>query len=229
MEVSSRDGGIIAGWRSTEAGPEFAKRTKGRIDDRRGQTPLTPRTYDLLMARKWFHITFSTYGTWLPGDARGFRSRHHRLHSSGNYKTRPPAGEHAALRSHVQARMKNGPVTLTPKQRVTCGRAIIEKLREKGCEVIAAAVAARHAHIQARAEDGTVKQVVGFAKQAASHRLRNDWPGKIWAAGCRTSPIRDRAHQEKLFRYIVGHRDEAAFVWTFRDGEVGDESGGRSG
>ncbi|HEX3314753.1 MAG TPA: hypothetical protein VHR72_07680 [Gemmataceae bacterium] len=28
----------------------------------------------------------STYGSWLPGNPRGFRSRKHRIHSSGDYK-----------------------------------------------------------------------------------------------------------------------------------------------
>ena len=28
---------------------------------------------------------FGTYSSWLPGDARGFRNRDHRIHSSGDY------------------------------------------------------------------------------------------------------------------------------------------------
>jgi hypothetical protein len=31
-----------------------------------------------------------TYGTWLPGDPKGFRTRHHREHIEGDYK-KPPA------------------------------------------------------------------------------------------------------------------------------------------
>jgi hypothetical protein len=30
--------------------------------------------------RRWYHIIMSTYGSWLYGDARGFRTRHHREH-----------------------------------------------------------------------------------------------------------------------------------------------------
>ncbi len=63
--------------------------------------------------RKWFHITFSTYGTWLPGDPRGFRAWKHKLHSSGDYKSRPPQGEHAALQRYARDAIKNEPVTHT--------------------------------------------------------------------------------------------------------------------
>ena len=41
----------------------------------------------------WWHVTLSTYGSWLPGDQRGFRSRKHKIHSSGDYKNPPPASE----------------------------------------------------------------------------------------------------------------------------------------
>ncbi len=45
----------------------------------------------------WWHNILSTHGSWLPGNPRGFRSRNHRIHSSGDYKNPPPLGEHAGL------------------------------------------------------------------------------------------------------------------------------------
>lgn len=170
--------------------------------------------------RKWFHVTFSTYGTWLPGDPRGFRTKGHKRHSSGDYRNRPPKGEHAGLQTLARRTMRGDPVTLAPGERETCAHAIIEKLIEKDCEVIAIAVAGQHVHIQLRIEDRGVKRIIGLAKQDASHKLRDERPGSIWAAGCRTDPVRSREHQERLFRYIERHRNEGAFVWTIR----GDES-----
>jgi hypothetical protein len=38
----------------------------------------------------WFHAIITTYGAWLDGDARGFRTRHHREHVEGDYKNPPP-------------------------------------------------------------------------------------------------------------------------------------------
>jgi len=169
--------------------------------------------------RKWFHITFSTYGQWLPGDPRGFRSWKHVIHSSGDYKNPPPRDEHEGLRRYSKARLTHDPITLTPQQRETCALAIVEKLKEKSAEVLAVAVGGRHVHIQARMEDREARFIVGAAKQAASHRLRRELPGTIWAARCRTEPITAKTHQESLFRYILRHRSEGAFVRTFRDAE----------
>lgn len=167
--------------------------------------------------RKWFHITFSTYGQWLPGDARGFRSWNHVIHSSGDYKKPPPPDEHEGLRRYTKERMTRDPITLTPTQREVCGLAIVEKLKEKDAEVLVIAVGGRHVHIQARLEDHEARVIVGLAKQAASHRLRVELPGTIWAARCRTDPVATKGHQEALFKYLVRHRREGAFVWTFRD------------
>src|SRR4051812_22286516 len=41
----------------------------------------------------WLHVSGSTYGTWLRGDPRGWRSRRHREHCEGDYKNPPPKGE----------------------------------------------------------------------------------------------------------------------------------------
>ncbi len=172
--------------------------------------------------RKWLHITFSTYGTWLPGDQRGFRALRHKIHSSGDYRIRPPAGEHAKLEVHSRPTMTSEPVTLTAKQREVCASAIVDRLSEKDCEVIAIAVGGKHVHIQVRMEDRNVKRLIGLAKQHASHQLRHELPGTIWAARCRSEPVRTRDHQTSLFHYIRRHREDGAFVWTIRN------EGGRS-
>ena len=43
-------------------------------------------------APRWFHCTSHTYGAWLHGDERSFRTRHHREHKIGDYKN-PPLSE----------------------------------------------------------------------------------------------------------------------------------------
>lgn len=167
--------------------------------------------------RKWFHITFSMYGTWLPGDPRGFRTWKHKIHSSGDYKRRPPKGEHEALQRLTRSTMRAAPVTLTRQQRETCARAIVDKLTEKGCDVIAVAVAGQHVHIQVRIQDHDIKRVIGLAKQLASHRVRDELPGTIWGARRHLDPIRSRDHQKRVYGYIQRHKREGAYVWTFKD------------
>ena len=47
------------------------------------------------MKGTWFHCISTTYGAWLYGDARGFRTRHHREHIVGDYRSPPPIEKYA--------------------------------------------------------------------------------------------------------------------------------------
>ena len=46
--------------------------------------------------RVWYHVVLSTYGSWLYGDKRGFRTRHHREHVDGDYKNPPSLGKYGS-------------------------------------------------------------------------------------------------------------------------------------
>ena len=86
-------------------------------------------------------------------------------------------------------------------------------------EVLAVSLDAIHYHILGRFRDGKVRWHVGQAKLSAYHRLRNRWQvGKVWAGLCNVTPISDRAHQLNVFNYICDHREQGAWVWTFREG-----------
>jgi hypothetical protein len=53
--------------------------------------------------RSWYHCTVSTYGTWLPGDERGWRERDHHEHVEGDYK-KPPKPSKFAKGMHEHAK-----------------------------------------------------------------------------------------------------------------------------
>jgi hypothetical protein len=61
----------------------------------------------------WYHCMGSTYGTWLPGDARGFRTRHHREHIEGDYRNPPPKGMYEARHQQSKDVMQRDVVYLT--------------------------------------------------------------------------------------------------------------------
>lgn len=171
--------------------------------------------------KRWYHIILNTRGTWLPGDPRGFRTRKHRVHSSGDYKHPPPQGEHAGLHEHTH-RISSPPVIINPSLRPIVGQALLHKLQTQTHPVIAICVGSNHAHLLAELPDDRerVKHLAGTWKQAASHRVRTDLPGKLWASGCDPIPIRDKSHHTRTFQYILRHEREGAWVWSFRDGEI---------
>ena len=165
----------------------------------------------------WWHVTINMHGTWLPGDARGFRSSGHRIHSSGDYRHRPPPEEHRGLREHANTIARQS-VQLDSPQRALLGGAMLISLNRADAGCIAAAISATHAHLlmKHKAQESSLKKLITRIKQTTSYRVRDKLPGKIWSKGSSRIQIRDRDHQLGVFQYIVAHRTkENAWVWTF--------------
>jgi len=169
----------------------------------------------------WYHVSSSTYGVWLPGDPRGFRTRHHREHVDGDYRNPPPKGRYDALHERSRRLMKYAPVHLTRPQRRLAVEAIVEKVQELELEVLVASVDAVHYHLLGRFADGEVRTPVGRAKKHTWHLLvERGFTGKSWARGCHVRRIADRSHQLNAYQYICEHVEKGAYVWTFKDGVI---------
>jgi len=132
--------------------------------------------------KAWHHIIFNTRGSWLTGDPRGFRSRNHRKHSDGDYKQRPPIGQHAGLHRAVRDNSRSA-VKLPKSLWVIIGQAVLSKCKEQRHRVLVLAVDALHVHllVELPGDRKDVKQIVGSWKQKASHAVREQMPGSIWS------------------------------------------------
>ncbi|MFO0965246.1 MAG: hypothetical protein U0793_06630 [Gemmataceae bacterium] len=168
--------------------------------------------------KRWRHIVISTVNSWLPGDARGFRTKEHKIHSSGDYKNPPPKGEHVGLWAFSKD-ISGEPVVIPAAARPVAGKAILKKLRQLGHEVLAIAVAGMHAHLQVELPEDKpeAKQVIGQCKVAASHAIRQTLPGRVWARDGSFKSIKDSAHQRNVFNYILSQQD--AWIWSYKDEE----------
>ena len=164
----------------------------------------------------WYHVNGNTYGTWLPGDERGWRARHHKVHVDGDYRNPPPAGAHDGLKQHAQSVMAQPPVYLTVRQRAIAGQALVEMLLEQEVELLALSLDAIHYHLLARFDDRSARQLVGRAKKHATFILKDTGhAGSAWTKRSRVLPIKDRVHQVNVFNYIVRHADDGAWTWRF--------------
>ena len=198
----------------------------------------------MLAWRNWFHCSGSTYGTWLRGDPRGWRARHHREHVNGDYKNPPPPGTYDGLHEHSKRLMERGEVFLEPLHRVTACRAMAQTLLFHEIELIDLSVSAAHYHLLARftpvgqergpgiripglPEDKRIdtyeilkrvaRHYVGIAKKNSARTLSDAGlvtAGGVWAARGSIKPIKDRRHQLNVARYIRGHGPEGAAVWS---------------
>jgi REP element-mobilizing transposase RayT len=173
----------------------------------------------------WYHVTVHTYGTWLYGDARGWRTRHHREHVEGDYKHPPAPGTFEEKLARSRKLMKREPVYLTVDLRLVVIEAIVEKLLLDQVDVVAASMSRNHLHVLVRVSDHDVREWIGRAKKHSSHVLRQHGlcpdKGGIWGVRCKVEPIKDRSHQLNTVKYILDHRDEGGATWyRLRDPQV---------
>ena len=165
------------------------------------------------MPNSWMHVQWNTYGSWLPGDPRGFRNRDHRIHSSGTYKAPPPLGEHAGLHMYAATRLVRNPIELSEELRERVLLAVIQKADMLGCPIEALAVARQHVHALLFVDDARVDGEVGKLKRHSSHAIRDAIPGTGWSAGCHPEHVEGQEYWLNVVRYIMDHRDEGASVW----------------
>jgi REP element-mobilizing transposase RayT len=160
--------------------------------------------------RIWRHVIINTIGSWLHGDERGFRSRKHRIHSSGDYKHRPPPGEHEGLYEYHQERSQDE-VHIVAKY-----------LLDQGYRVLAVAVTKVHAHflVELPGPLSDVKEIVGQAKRSSSRAVKKEMPGAVWSAGGTFKRVLNSEHSKSVHDYIIFDQGFDAWTWTDQDGTL---------
>ena len=165
----------------------------------------------------WYHCMGNTYGTWLPGDPRGFRTPSHRQHVEGDYRNPPPDGTYEGLHQSARESMKRDPVHLSVPLRTLVRDEFLKSLRTWRIEVAALSVGKVHFHVLARIVDNNPRHFVGLAKKESSAYLKQSGhapAGGLWAQKCECVPIADTAHFWKAFGYILDHAKQGSAVWN---------------
>jgi len=160
-----------------------------------------------------YHITWSTYGAWLPGDPRGFRTRHHRMHVDGDYRHPPPAGKYDALHAWMRSNMPRPAVVLAPELRCAAGEACVAQFAKEDVALYVISVGGQHVHAAADCPADGLKQMIGRVKKVSSHAIRRAVPGAVWAQGCALKVVRDEEHWRNVLQYVQDHALEGAWVW----------------
>jgi hypothetical protein len=168
----------------------------------------------------WRHVIISTRRSWLHGDQRGFRSRGHRIHSSGDYQDPPPPGEHAGLLRYHQRRLKGKKVKIPRHLRAEIGVALLYAVLRARYRVLVIAVTQKHAHVLVELPRSrkTVARIVGKWKSSRTSALRKEMPGSIWGEGGKYKPVKTRSHLAAAYKYIRDDQGPGARVWDYRGG-----------
>jgi hypothetical protein len=174
--------------------------------------------------RNWYHCTVGTYAKWLPGDKRGWRERNHHEHVAGDYKHPPIDTPFAqARRAYAKEILRFAPHVFLPSQRQKIGTLLLESFTHQQIPVLALAVSATNVHALVQCPDQKPKHTMGMAKEHVTFGAArvidpvNKTREKFWEKGSAAKPICDRAHAIRVFRYILAHKKEGAWVWNFRD------------
>ncbi len=175
------------------------------------------------------HAICTYYGQWLPGDQRGWRSRDHRVHSSGDYMNPPPCDEHERLRHHARLVMSDAPVRLAPREYPMIGRFFLTKLLKTGSSVRCLSAGSTHVHLLFDSVAIDVVEELGRAKQFASLKYTGR-RGRFWGRGAKIIVVDDVDHARRVWRYILDHAvKEGAWTWRYdRDEPPGLKAGSRA-
>jgi len=168
------------------------------------------------MIRAWL-LTWTTYGTWLPGDERGFvthvRDTDGKQVIHNEYGTAYDANL-LGLQRYARSIMRQQPVWLTKEQAV----AVAEQFRETAtyCEwgLLALAVMSNHAHLVVTApEDVPKDKLLGDFKAYGTRCLNRGFGRQIWwteRGSARLLPDDDAI--ERAVQYVL-NQEKSLVVW----------------
>ncbi len=119
-----------------------------------------------------YMLTWTTYGTWLQGDERGYVKDGQILEAN-----------EALHKANTEAQ-KDATVKLSKESRQVVKDAILKEAKELGQEIHAISVRSTHVHIVGSWVDEKIEKVAGRYKKAATDALReNGFAGTVWTKG----------------------------------------------
>ena len=116
-----------------------------------------------------YMVTWTTYGSWLQGDERGYvKQGWTRL------------GDNAIRQANLNM-LKTPPVTLTKSERKLVYEAIVSESKVIGQEIFALTVCSDHVHLAAKPCGESIEQIVSRYKNKAMFALRKyGRKGRLW-------------------------------------------------
>jgi REP element-mobilizing transposase RayT len=159
--------------------------------------------------RAWL-LTWTTYGSWLPGDRRGSVTRMRevpgprRLH---NIPGTPYDGPLPELESVAQAALNGSPIFLTLPQAERITTQFRETAAYRGWRLLASAVMRNHVHLVVVAnEEVTSADLLRTFKSYASRALNAAWArpagGRWWTTSASRRSLKDARAVEAAVKYV---------------------------
>jgi REP element-mobilizing transposase RayT len=172
------------------------------------------------MTRHWL-ITSTTYGTWLPGDRRGFvstvanppgpRVRH-------NQPGTPYDANMPELRESARSLLQGKPVYLSVEQAEVVLLQFQETVAWRGWELHAVAVMANHFHVVISAPDeihstAILRDLKSYAARALNQRWGKPVGGTWWTESGSRRPLANGQALEDAGNYVLYRQPKPLILW----------------
>jgi REP element-mobilizing transposase RayT len=164
------------------------------------------------------HITWTCYGTWLPGDDRGHVSNV--LLPSGGYRDKqntpgtPIAAGDSYTRQRAQTLQKGSTVWLTMATAKVTATALVQAASQRNWHILRASVMPNHVHVVVTncPDDGAaVRRVLKGVSQAALNEA-SARPQRWWTAGGSDRYKHGVAAVEAAVNYVANQANKLAEV-----------------
>jgi REP element-mobilizing transposase RayT len=195
--------------------------------------PGSPGLEGALMDRYWL-LTWTTYGTWLPGDSRGFVSnvrdgpgpevRH-------NIPGTPCDGDLPGLETSARKSLKSPPIYLTREQAGLLLAQFRETATYRGWRLLAVAIMANHVHIVVGVPgdpdpETLLRDFKSYGSRTLNRHCGTPASGTWWT----TSGSKRKLPHDEAVRsandYVVRRQSNPLLVWEATEqGEPGASQG----
>lgn len=141
-----------------------------------------------------YMITWTTYGTWLQGDERGYVK---------NGRVLP--GNEALRQTNKQAQLQET-IRLSKIQQELAQKAIVKEAKHQGQHVYAVSVRSNHVHLLVEYIPRPLSEMVAHYKKTARLALREvGHTGKLWAKGYDKRFCFDQKTLAQRIKYVQNH------------------------
>jgi hypothetical protein len=155
-------------------------------------------------------LTFTTYGTWLHGDARGSVDRDHNIPGTPFLE---PDEDH---RREMRERMVQPPYALDAARRVVVLEGIRGLFSRRGWELDAIHVRSQHVHVVGAADrppERVMHDCKSFASKALNDAGFDTRDRRRWTRGGSTKWINDLWYFDNAVRYVLDEQGTPLARW----------------
>ncbi len=146
-----------------------------------------------------YMLTWTTYGTWLQGDERGW------------VKDGEVFDANKKLLTVNRKRLKNGPVRLKHREKAIVRNCILEQAQRRGEKIRAIAVFSNHVHVVVDSGHDDIESVVRKYKAGTTaelHKAGFVCAKKIWSKGFDKRYCFDNKELNARVKYVMEHKRE---------------------